>query len=117
MRALDTFPEIYLYRPFVDMRKQINGLAAIVELEIRLKPDETRLFAFTHHKRRILKLLYWNGSGFALWMTKLEEQSFRWPRDGESIYSLDHRELQLLLDGLDITKVKPHQKLEYSTFS
>lgn len=99
------------------MRKQINGLAAIVEIEMSLKPNEQRLFAFTHRKQRILKLLYWNGSGFALWMTKLEEQKFRWPKKGEAARQLSHRELQLLLDGLDITKAKPHQKLDYAMFS
>lgn len=117
MKGLNAFDEIYLYPPFVDMRKQINGLVSIVELEMSLKPNESRLFVFTHRKRKILKLLYWNGSGFALWMTKLEKQYFRWPKSGDPSFRLGERELQMLLDGLDITKAKPHEKLDYSLFS
>ena len=117
MKALEKFHEIYLFRPFTDMRKQISGLAAIVEADMRLSPAHLRLFVFTHRRRRILKLLYWNGSGFALWMTKLEKQCFRWPKEGDDVCHLSIRELELLLDGLDITKAKPHQQLNYSTFS
>ncbi|MFK7826307.1 MAG: IS66 family insertion sequence element accessory protein TnpB [Oligoflexales bacterium] len=117
MRSLDSFSQIYLYRPFCDMRKGINGLVSIVESEMHLKPTEAKLFAFTHKKRKLIKLLYWNGSGFALWMTKLEKQSFKWPKVGEDVAELESRELNLLLQGCDIMKNRPHQKLNYSTFS
>lgn len=117
MRSLASFTEIYLYRPFVDMRRQINGLVAIVEGEMSVKPEKTKLFVFTHQRKRILKLLYWNGSGFALWMTRLEKQTFKWPKVDENTCELTCRELELLLDGLDISKVKPLQQLAYSSFA
>ena len=49
-----------------------------------------------------------SGSRFALWMHKLEKETFRWPRkmEGDTI-SLSPKELTWLLDGLDISRMKP----------
>ena len=117
MKSISQFDEIYLYKPFVDMRCQINGLSAIVEGAMQLSPDANRLFVFTNKRKKILKLLYWNGSGFALWMTRLEKDVFKWPRASAAIFPLNSRELGLLLDGIDISKQKPLEQLSYSTFS
>ena len=99
------------------MRKQINGLAMIVESEMKLSIKAKILFVFTHKKKKILKLLYWNKTGFALWMTKLEKQTFKWPKSDQENIELSAAELELLLQGIDISKQKPHQELSYSTFS
>ena len=99
------------------MRKQINGLAMIVESEMKLSIKAKTLFVFTHKKKKILKILYWNKTGFALWMTKLEKQTFKWPKSDQENIELSAAELNLLLQGIDISKQKPHQELTYSTFS
>ena len=117
LKTLESFDAIYIYRPFVDMRKQINGLAMIVESEMKLSIKAKILFVFTHKKKKILKLLYWNKTGFALWMTKLEKQTFKWPKSDQENIELSAAELELLLQGIDISKQKPHQELSYSTFS
>ena len=39
MKGLIHLPAIYLYRHFVDFRKSINGLAALVESETTLALD------------------------------------------------------------------------------
>jgi len=51
---------IYLYRKPVDMRKAINGLVTIVE-----------------GQRTLVKMVYWEGNGFALWMKRLEKNRFQ----------------------------------------
>ena len=45
-----------------DMRKQINGLALIVE-EKKMSPFELALNVFCNRQRRILKVLYWDRTG------------------------------------------------------
>lgn len=54
-----------------DMRKQINGLALIVEQELELDPFSESLFLFCNKQRRILKALYWHRNGFCLWQNQL----------------------------------------------
>ncbi|MBV1882527.1 MAG: IS66 family insertion sequence element accessory protein TnpB [Pseudomonadales bacterium] len=51
--------KVYLYCDPVDMRKQIDGLAAIVELEMQLKPFTISLFVFTSKGKDKLKILCW----------------------------------------------------------
>ncbi len=51
-------PEVYLHRDPVDFHKQINGLTAIVELEIKQSLNAGALFLFCSKHRDKLKLLY-----------------------------------------------------------
>ena len=56
--------EVYLYMAPVDMRKSINGLAALVENELALSPMTEVLFVFCNRGRDKIKLLYWERNGF-----------------------------------------------------
>jgi hypothetical protein len=59
--------EVYLYMAPVDMRKSINGLAALVENELALSPMMEVLFVFCNRGRDKIKLLYWERNGFVVW--------------------------------------------------
>ena len=50
-----------------DMRKQINGLALLIEQGMQANVFEPSLFLFCNEQRRILKALYWDRTGFCLW--------------------------------------------------
>jgi transposase len=96
----------------VDMRQSINGLAALVENELALSPMMEELFVFGNRGRDKIKRLYWERNGFVAWYKHLEKQRFKWPRQCESGYELrDGRDLNFLLDGLDIWRNKPHENL------
>jgi transposase len=58
--------EVYLYMAPVDMRKSINGLAALVENELALSPMMEVLFVFCNRDRDEIKLLYWERNGFVV---------------------------------------------------
>lgn len=108
--------EVYLYRGIVDMRKSINGLSAIVEQELGLSPFQAALFVFCNRKRDKVKVLYWERSGFVLWYKRLEKQRFPWPRRAEEgVLQMTGRELNWLLDGIDLFRVRPHEDLSYSS--
>lgn len=93
----------YLACGATDMRKSINGLAAIVEGSFRLDPFGGSLFVFCNRTRDRLKILEWDGDGFWLHFKRLEKGRFRWPVEGEAkTLDLSGEELAILLGGSKI---------------
>jgi len=90
--------KIYLACGPTDMRKQINGLAAIVEGSFGLDPFSA-LFVFCNRTRDRLKILEWDVDGFWLYFKRLEKGRFRWPSadDDEATMTLDREEFYHLL--------------------
>ncbi len=108
--------QVYLYTGTVDMRKSIDGLAALVEAELSLSPTMPALFVFCNRRRDKIKLLYWERNGFILWYKRLEQQRFRWPRHSDqAALTVTGQELNWLLDGFDIFTQKPHKILHISS--
>ena len=108
---------VYLALGATDMRKQIDGLAALVEDVLEQDPFSESLFVFCNRARDKLKILYWQRNGFWLWYRRLERERFRWPRAEElegAALEISARELRWLLDGLDIRRVQGHRKVTFS---
>ena len=108
--------EVYLCRDVVDMRKSINGLSILVEEALGLDPFASRLFVFCNRKRDKIKILYWERTGFVLWYKRLEKHRFAWPLSGSGeVVTLTGRELNWLLDGIDVFAMRPHQEVAFQT--
>ena len=94
---------IYLHRQFVDFRKSINGLSAIIDSELDLPVMSGNLFIFCNKAKDKLKILYWDKTGFALWYKRLEKDKFKWPnRTYEDCMELSEQQLSWLLEGYDM---------------
>lgn len=107
---------IYLYRKPIDMRKAINGLVAIVESQMTLDPFSSRLFVFCNNNRSIVKCVYWEGNGFALWMKRLEKARFQWPTQLPiDVIDLNAQQVNWLFDGYDLTLLQGHATLPHHT--
>jgi transposase len=108
--------QVYLCRDVVDMRKSINGLSILVEQALGLDPFASALFVFCNRKRDKIKILYWERTGFVLWYKRLEKHRFAWPLSGtEEIVLLTGRELNWLLDGVDVFAMQPHEEISFKT--
>ncbi len=114
-RPANDMPQIYLYRDFVDFRKSVNGLSAIVERELGRNPFEGALYAFTNRQRNKIKCLYWEDNGFVLYYKSLAEEKFRWPHPDDDVISLTGQQINWLLDGYDISLMTGHKKLHYES--
>lgn len=107
---------VYLCRGVVDLRKSINGLSILVEEGLSLDPFAPALFVFCNRKRDKVKILYWERTGFVLWYKRLEKNRFAWPlSDDEEVVTLSGRELNWLLDGIDVFAMKPHEEVPFET--
>lgn len=105
---------VYLALGVTDMRKSINTLSLLVEEQMGHDPFSGSLFAFCNRKRDIVKVLYWDRNGFCLWEKRLEKDRFRWPESSEEVMMLTHRELQWLIDGMEVSPRDAHGELVYS---
>jgi transposase len=92
---------IYVRPGPTDMRKQANGLAVIAEQQMAKNPLSGAVFLFCNRQRRILKALYWDQTGFALWQKRLEKHRFPWPESEEAARVINRSELKMLLSGID----------------
>lgn len=109
---------VFLHRAPVDMRKQRNGLASLVESVIQQDPFSAALFCFANKRRDKLKILYWERNGFVVWYKVLEEQKFAWPkRDAAEVLTITGEQLNWLLDGYDVWAMKPHKTLHFKAQS
>ena len=113
---------IYLAQEPVDFRLGINGLSTMIEATLRFDPFSRNLFCFTNKRRNQIKVLYWQRSGFCLWLKRLEEEMFKWPAHLSPLVSetarppvvaLSQDQFLWLLEGLDLRHLKPHRALEY----
>jgi transposase len=107
--------EVYLCVEPVDFRKQINGLATLVQDALALDAFSEQLFVFTNRRRTQCRILYWERSGFVMWQKRLERERFAWPKRTDTVVNLTGAELNLLLDGYDIWRLSPHQTLRYAS--
>ena len=102
---------IYLACGYTDMRKSIDGLAAMVQQNFHLDPFSNSLFLFCGRKCSRLKALYWEGDGFVILYKRLESGSFQWPRTQDEIQEISQQEFRWLLEGLSINQPKAVRKL------
>jgi transposase len=104
MKSIREFTNLYVHRAPVDMRKNINGLSAIVQEEMGLDLRSSSLFIFCNKPRTHLKILYFDRSGFALWFKRLEDSKFPWPTklNEETTILINLSDMELLLEGVNV---------------
>ena len=112
-----TGKRVYLACGHTDMRKNINGLSAIVESGFKLDPFGDALFVFCNRNRDRVKILEWDGDGFWLYFKRLEKGRFKWPSPGQdATMTLTGEELSYLLGGTRVElKIKRNEVKERRT--
>jgi len=109
------FPDdirIYIACGHTDMRRQIDGLAAIVQMSFQLDPFQNALFLFCGKKRDRMKALFWEGDGFLLLYKRLESGIFQWPKSSEDVREITPQQYRWLLEGLAIDQKKVIQNVK-----
>ena len=92
---------VYLACVTTDMRKGIEGLAALAQDVLRQKATGGAVFAFRGKRGDRLKLLHWDGQGFCLYYKVLERGRFPWPTTQDGAVRLTSAQLSMLWEGID----------------
>jgi transposase len=79
----------------VDLRKGIDGLAAVCRNQLEQDPFQGALFVFRNRTRTTIRLLAYDGQGFWLCTKRLSQGTFKWWPRAES--QVDARQIQTLL--------------------
>jgi len=108
MLTLGPTTRVYVAPGATDMRKSFVGLAAATQHVIKQNPLSGHLFAFCNKRRNLLKVLFWDGTGFLLLAKRLERGTFAWPKPvaGQEHVSLSGEELSWILGGLDLQQAE-----------
>jgi len=104
MLALPGNIKVFIANSPVDMRRSHDGLAALAEKEFNKNVLSGNLFVFFNRHATRVKVLYWDRNGYCLWYKRLEKGHFHQLRMNENYACLNMGELNLLLEGVDLTE-------------
>lgn len=116
MLHLSTSCNYYLYSGPADMRKSFDGLCGIIKSQMSLNALNGSVFIFMNRRRTQVKLLLWEGDGFAIYYKRLEQGTFELPAVSGSSATmvLDARQLQFILQGVSLRKIVYRTRLKKS---
>jgi len=97
---------IYICCGRVDLRRSIDGLAAMVQQAFKLDPCSRNLYLFCGRRSDRIKALYFDGDGFILLYKRLEHSRYQWPRKRTEARQISEQQLRWLLEGLSIEQPK-----------
>ena len=103
MIRFDDIKEVFLIKGSTDLRKGIDGYAALVLGELGRSPTDHSLYLYCNRNRNKLKCLYYDGTGFWLLYKRMDKGHFRWiqSKNCEAV-TITHQQLTWLLEGLKI---------------
>jgi transposase len=88
----------------VDMRKSFDALAEVVRSFLGHDPQSGHLFVFRNRRRQLVKVLWWDREGLAIYYKRLERGEFQFPRASATAVEITSGQLLRLLSGRSIVE-------------
>ena len=85
MIGLPAGTRIWLAAGVTDMRRGMDGLAALVQTALAEDPFSGHVFIFRGRRGDLIKLLWWSGDGLNLFAKRLERGRFVWPQPTRAV--------------------------------
>lgn len=101
MIGLPSGTRVWLAAGVTDMRKGMDGLAALVQTTLGENPYCGHIFVFRGRRGDLVKLLWFDGDGVCLYAKRLERGRFVWPQAASGSVALSAAQLAMLLEGID----------------
>jgi transposase len=114
MLSFPSAVKIYLCKQPTDMRRSFDSLAMMVQCVIKQDPLTGHMFMFRNKRGNCIKLLYWDRDGYAIWYKRLEKGTFNIPVDITEDCRLEHYQLSMILEGIELTGIKRKKRFSLS---
>ena len=101
MIGLSAGTRVWLAAGVTDMRKGMDGLAALAQTALTENPFSGHILVFRGRRGDLVKLLWFDGDGLCLFAKRLERGRFVWPQAASGSVSLSAAQLSMLLEGID----------------
>ena len=105
--------KIYVRPGSTDLRKGVSGLTAIIENEMKLSALSESVFLFCNKSHKLLKVIFWNKTGFWIAQKRLERSTWPWPHPATAAREITPAQLSLLLWGIDFWRA--HEEIKFSS--
>ena len=103
---------IYIVCGRTDMRKQIDGLCAIIEEKLHMGKENNALFLFCGRRHDRIKAILYEKDGIVLLYKRLSvDGRFRWPKNQAEVRRLTWQQFDWLMSGLEIEQPKAFKPL------
>ena len=103
MLTLPAAVRVFVARGATDLRRSFDRLSAQAQEVLRQDPFSGHVFVFFNRPRNRVKLLVWERDGFWLLYKRLEAGTFA----GLERDEITARELDWLLDGIEVVRQRP----------
>jgi transposase len=109
----------YLYNVHTDMRKGFDSLCGIISSRMKENALGGAVFIFFNKKHNQVKLLLWEGDGFAMYYKRLEQGTYEVPSadNDTTTLSISSQQLQLILQGISLRSVRRRKRYQHKTES
>ena len=77
--------KIFIALDPIDMRAGVNTLSTLVAERLKETAQSGALFVFTHKRRRLIKVLYWDGTGMWLMLKRQATHCSHWKAIQDSL--------------------------------
>ena len=88
----------------VDMRKSFDGLAEVVRNFLGRDPLSGSLFVFRNKGGHLVKILWWDRDGLAIYYKRMERGAFQFPRASGTAVEITREQLLRLLSGMSVVE-------------
>jgi transposase len=82
----------------------------LIANQLRDNPSSKQFYVFINRRKTHIKIFYFDGSGYCIWFKRLEQGQFNRTASSESKKLLDWLSLRLLLDGIEMKKIKQYKR-------
>jgi len=112
MWSLPPSVRIFVYLPPTDLRRSFDGLAGLVAGALGEDPLWGHLYVFHNRRADLIKILYWDRSGYCIWAKRLERGTFLFPALKENRVEMQSSDLMLILEGIDLSSAKRRRRYQ-----
>ena len=117
MLSVSPAMRIFVHTQPTDMRKQFNGLHALVTHSMGQDVMTGDYFVFFNRRKHRCKILYWDHDGLVVWAKRLERGCFQSPTasDDAITVEIDGTTLAMILGGVDLQSVQRRKRYQVAS--